>query len=293
MSDYFPFLIAILIVLLTFISAMKNGVVKLLSSGAAALALAIVLIAGVHFLPVLADQFLDLELSWKMNLGISCVLAIFTYTVSRFFFGWVFRVLLGPDSWMHGLADGVPGGILSLFPSLVIVFVLFNFVRIAGTQLELNYVASLSRDGIVNTVKELPPYPTAARWRNQVEDAPMVAGALDLIDPFSNRVNRNMAALVMVSQSNSLKGFLLDQGETADLVGLSGFGELAAEPLVSEALKTNQPVEIVSCHRIQDEAKEFSEAEKLRLLDLEPVLTRFVDQIVPVVVPEVKPSDIP
>lgn len=290
MTDYFPFLIAIFVVLLTFISAMKSGVVKLLASGAAALALMIVLIACVQFLPLLAESVLDIEVSWKVTLGVACVLAILTYTISRFLFGWFFRKLLGPESFLHGLSDGVPGGILSIFPSLVIVFVLFNFVRIAGTQLELNYVASLSREGITKTVNQLPPYPTAARWRNKVESTPLVAPALDLIDPFSNRLYRNMAALVMVSQSTELEAFLLEQKETASLVGQSGFGKLAAEPVVSEALKTNEPVELVTCPRIQAVAESFSDASEVRRLDLESVLVRFVDQIVPVEVPEVEPN---
>lgn len=292
MTDYFPFLIAILIILVTFTSAMKNGVVKLLASGLAALVLIIVLVMGVQFLPLLADHFLDIELTWKVTMGVSCVLAILTYTISRFAAGWFFKKLLGPESFLHNLSDGLPGGILSLFPSLVIVFVLFNFVRIAGTQLELNYVASLSRDAVIEATNKLPAYPMAAKWRNRLEAVPLIAASLDLIDPFSNRLHRNMAALVIVSQSTELKGFMLDQEETSPLVALSGFSNLAREEVVSAALETTKPVELVTLPRLQEAAESFGERKELRRLKLQPVLEAFVDQIEPVVVPELEPNAI-
>ncbi|MEM7602062.1 MAG: hypothetical protein AAF357_11690, partial [Verrucomicrobiota bacterium] len=122
MTDFFPFLIAALIILVTFITAMKQGVVKLLASGLAAAVLLIVLAVSLHWIPELAVRLLDVDLSFKVTLGASSLLAILSYAAARICFGWIVRKAVGPDSWFHWMVDGVPGGILSLIPSLIIVF---------------------------------------------------------------------------------------------------------------------------------------------------------------------------
>ncbi|MDF1657191.1 MAG: hypothetical protein P1U58_06235 [Verrucomicrobiales bacterium] len=286
MTDFFPLLLAVLIVLLTFSSAMKNGVVKLIASGMAAFVLFVVLILGVQFLPQLAQKFLGLELTWKSNLGMACVLAILAYTISRIIFGWFFRMLLGPDSWFHWMSDGIPGGFLSVVPSLIIVIFLFTCTRIAGTVLELNYVATLCQPQVSHTNTKLPAYPQAARWRNTIESSPLIAGFFDLIDPFSTRASRNTGILVMVDRSVSLKAYFETLPETAALIEAPGLSQLSANEEVLKALQKQERLSFVNHPRIKDFASSFPDQPELKQLNLQPVLEGFVESVKPVPIPE-------
>lgn len=279
MTDFFPILFAVLVVIVAFLSAMNNGVVKLLSSGAAAFVFLLVFVAGIHVLPWLADRLLDVALTWKANLGFAFFAAILGYAVSRPLFGWIFRGLLGPDGWFSWAADGVPGGILSLFPSLVIVFFLFNCTRIAGTVRELSYVATLCQEQITVTTTRIPPYPFSAKWRSSVEAIPGLAPVLDLVDPFSHRGHRNTAALVMVSRSIALKKHFLSQPETAAFIEVPALAALAEQEPVVNALERQHRVEYVTRPEIKKYAAASPDQEGLKQLNLQPILEGFVESI--------------
>lgn len=209
MNEFTGVWIAVLFVVVAFIVAMKKGVVKLLASGMAAALGLLVLYGGIYLLPNLAKTYVDIDLTWQVIAGVAAGLAFLVYGVS----GIILRILVkrafNPDTWLHPLVEGIPGGMVSLFPSAVVVFFLFNCIRVAGTLQELNYVDSLARDGVKDMGGLIPGYPVSSSWRNGVESVPLVAPALDLIDPFSNRANRNAAALVIVSKSEYMKAYLV------------------------------------------------------------------------------------
>lgn len=281
MSDYFPILFALLIVVVSFISAMNNGVVKLLASGLAALILLVVLALGIKMLPTLADQFLDIELTWKATFGISCVVAILAFTISRFILGWILKQMLGPDSWFHWLADGVPGGLVSLLPSLVIVLFLFLCTRIAGTVLEMNHVATLCQDEVAHTTTKLPDYPLVAGWKNTVDRIPFAPLFFDEVDPFSNRGHRNTALLAMIERSVALREYLVGEPETAALLEVPGLSELVQNEDVAKAITDQERVTFVTLPEVRDFAKEFPDQKALKMIEWEPFLTGFVSSLKP------------
>ncbi len=285
MTDFFPLLLAVLIIVLTFISAMNNGVVKLLASGMAAFVLLVILILGIQFLPWLGQTFLDVELTWKVTLGVTCVIAILAYTISRFVFGWILKGALGPDGWFHWMADGVPGGVVSFVPSFVIVIFLFSCTRIAGTVLELNYVATLCQPQVTNTITKLPSYPFSAKWRNAIESIPLFPEIFDVIDPLTNRANRNTAALVMVDRSVALKRYFKTLPATASLIEAPVLSGLSADETIAEMLKAQERLSLVNAPAIKDYAASFPAQQELKQLDFQPVLEGFVASLKPLEIP--------
>ena len=278
MNEFTGVWIAVLFVVVAFIVAMKKGVVKLLASGTAAALGLLVLYGGIYLLPNLAKTYVDIDLTWQVIAGVAAGLAFLVYGVS----GIILRILVkrafNPDTWLHPLVEGIPGGMVSLFPSAVVVFFLFNCIRVAGTLQELNYVDSLARDGVKDMGGLIPGYPTSSSWRNGVESIPLVAPVLDLIDPFSNRANRNAAALVIVSKSEYMKAYLSTLPESAELVEMSGWRDLLSEPAVTLALDKLDRVALVLAPPIRAAARE-SGSWELKNLMLQPLLKGFVESI--------------
>jgi hypothetical protein len=288
-SDFTGIFIGLLFVIIVFLSAMKHGVVKILASGFAAAFALVVFYAGLNLLPDFAKTLLDIDLTWKASAGVSAGLTFLVYVISRVILGFVFKSIFNPDGWFHWAVDGLPGGILSLFPSAVVLFFLFNCIRVAGTVQELNYIDSLSRDGISEMGGRIPPYPLSANWRNGIESVPFVAPALDLIDPFSHRGNRNAAALVLASTSNFLKPYLRSRPETAVLVEMPVWEQLATQPGVAKAVEKLDRLALVIDPAVQAAAADPVISGELRRLVLRPAVDAFVASIEPApepVVPE-------
>ena len=81
-----------------------------------------------------------------------------SYLISWLIFGFILKFLFNPDSFLHPLVDGIPGGIQSIVASLIFSFFLFTTVRIVGTLHELNYVASIAKPEISDAdFAKLPP----------------------------------------------------------------------------------------------------------------------------------------
>jgi len=218
MADYFPILFAILLVTLAFAHAVRHGVVRLLASAIAATAAFAVLFSGFNLLPGLSDSAFRSELTWPWVFGLSLGAALVCYVVVLLVGLWILKLLFARDSWLHWMGHGLVGGLLSLFPSAVAVFFLFWCVRVGGTLIELNYAALVSRPGIENYAGGIRPMPFPARWRDSVESLPFVATIFDAIDPFSNRVHRNAAALAVMHRSPALLAFLVDDPEVEPLL---------------------------------------------------------------------------
>jgi hypothetical protein len=284
-SDFTGILIGLLFVVIVFLTAMKHGVVKILASGVAAALALVVFYAGIHFLPDLAKTLLDLDLTWKISAGISAGLAFLVYVISRVTLGFVFKAIFNPDGWFHWCVDGIPGGILSLFPSAVVLFFLFSCVRVAGTVQELNYIDSLSRDGISEMGGRIPPYPLSAAWRNGIESVPFLAPALDLIDPYSHRGNRNAAALTLASTSNFLRPYLLTRPETAVLVEMPVWAQLATDPGVARAMQKLDRLALVIDPAVQSAAADPMISGELKKLVLRPPVDAFVASVEPAPAP--------
>ncbi|MEM7602041.1 MAG: hypothetical protein AAF357_11585, partial [Verrucomicrobiota bacterium] len=155
--------------------------------------------------------------------------------------------------------------------------------RIAGTVLELNYVASLSQDEITEIVSAVPPYPLSSEWRNRIEELPILPWAMDLVDPFSNKPKRNTAALLMVKQSQALKAYFAEQPATAPFINSPVLDELSRNAEFVRTFATASRLEFVNAPEIRDLLATIPNKEPLRELHLEPILKGFADTLEPVV----------
>lgn len=281
MNDFFPLFIALLFVIVAFVTAMNNGVIKLLSSGLAAAASLAVFFVLIHTLPSFGDALMGIELTWKPLIGIASLAAAVVYVVSRLILGFVFKKIFNHDSPFSELVDGIPGGIISFLPSIVVVFFLFCCVRIAGTVQELNYTATLSQQGIRQLGGRMPNYPFSAGWRNGIESVPLVAPVLDLVDPFSNRSNRNTAALVMAKGSAVFGRFVTNQVETSELIENPEIVALTEVPDVSKALEKQDRVGLVMSNELRKVAASSELKDDLARMDLRQVLEDFVKSLEP------------
>ncbi len=288
MTDYAPVLIAVLFVLLAFAVASNKGVVSLLASGIAVAAGVVIVLVGFQLLPGLAKTYLDIGLTWQVSLAISAGAGFVVFLFLRIVLALIFKYLFNSDGWLHHLADGVPGGILSLGPSLVTVFIFFTCVRAAGTVKELNYIDSLAQPGILGMGGQIPAYPISATWRNAIERIPFLAIALDATDPFSRRADRNAAAFVLAQDGSALRRHLLDHPDTGRLMESPVWAELPANPEIADALAKLDRVTLVTAPAMQTAAADPSQRQTLAHTVFEPALKEFVRSLIPapVSVPE-------
>lgn len=290
MTEHFPLLAALLFVVVAFLYASKRGVISLLASGTAIGVGVALLLAGFHYLPGLAKTYLDIELTWQFTLGLSACVGGLVFIVLRLILAFALKHLFNPDSPLHPLVDGTPGGFLSLFPSLIAVFLFFTCVRAAGTVQELNYIDSLAQPGIELMGGKIPPAPPSIVWRNSVESLPYLAPLLDLTDPFSRRRSRNAVALTIISRSTELRFHLLGDPEVAELLEAEQWKLLAADPVVAKLIETRDRVGLVTAPAVQKAAADFPDGADLEKLILLPALREFTRSLVPV--PEPEPESI-
>ena len=168
MVEQFPVLAALLFGVIAFIYASKRGVISLLASGISIGIGVALLLAGFQYLPGLAKTYLDIDLTWQFSLGLSACVGGLVFIVLRLILAFALKHLFNPDSPLHPLVDGTPGGFLSIFPSLVAVFLFFTCVRAAGTVQELNYVDSLAQTGIERMAGKIPPPPPSGSAKTPV-----------------------------------------------------------------------------------------------------------------------------
>ena len=234
-----------------------------------------------EYLPFAAKTFLDIDLNWRFSLGLAAGLALFAFLVGRLFFAILLKRFFNRDGWLHRFVDGVPGGILSIFPSLVGVFIFFTCVRAAGTVQELNYIDSLSRDEVREMAGKIPPYPVSAKWRNAIETVPFVAGILDQTDPFSRRTARNAAAFVLAWDGITLRSHFVVKAETRIHSDSPRWSTLAADPAVFTAIKKLDRVGVVTAPALQSASDDPEMREALAKVLFKPVLESFVASLAP------------
>ena len=169
------------------------------------------------------------------------------------------------------------------------VFFLFCCFRIAGTVQELNYTASLSQAGIVQRGGNIPAYPFSGGWRDGIESVPLVAPVLDLVDPFSNRANRNAAALVIARGSADLRPFAESQKETADLIVNPGIETLRTNAEVYATVMKQDRMGLVLNSDLRAFASTPGVRDDLARMDLRRVLEDFVKSLEPetITIPEI------
>ena len=279
MTDSFSFFFAFLIFIGFFFLSVKKGVLSILSSGLAAASAMAVFFVGVKFVPDLAFQFAEIEIEWKKAVYISGGAALFVFLVVRILGGFALKSMLGPEGFLHSFVDGTSGGILSLFPSFVIVILLFTCIRISGTLHELNYAASLSRDKVDQMAEQIPSYPWTSVWRDSVEDIPFMGPILDSFDPFSNRVNRNAGAFAIMNQSSLIRSHLLSQPDSAKLAASEKIIKVNQDPGVHEALKDHDRIKLVFTPAIREIAKDPELRPLLERVQLQPILKGYVKKL--------------
>jgi len=279
MTDWAPILIAALVLVVTAIVAARHGSIAILAGGASLLVALIVWVVTASWLPWLGDTFLDVYPGWRLIIGVASLFAVVAFGIARILSGWILRRLLGRDAPLHFLAEGAPAAMVSVFPGLVVVVFLFSCFRVAGTLHELNYVASISRDEITDMGGRIPPYPWTSAARNRIEDVPMVAEGLDVMDPFSERAARNAAALLILSRADATRDFAAAQEETSAILKAPEFRDLVASEEVAEALKEEARVGLVLHPRVASAARDSALSTRLERLHLRPLLERFVDSI--------------
>ncbi len=255
MNALFPILLAILLTIVFFLSAMRRGVVGLLSSGIAALLSMVVFFGLFQLIPFLAYQVGEIDLSWKISFGVALVTALFSYLITRLIAGAIVKWLLNPDSPLHGFSDGLGGGIISLFPSMVFALFLFVSVRVTGTTQELQYIASAAAVSNNEFVEEAPGWPRSAGWRNLLEKIPGFAPIYDLIEPFSNRRNRNLAAITLFKQSETLSQIAGNDPVAGPILRSASFEELAGSASIQKALDEKSFLGLVLSPKLQRLAK--------------------------------------
>ncbi len=277
--DYAPVLIAIFFIAFAYAVASSKGVVGILASGLALAAATATLLAGFEFLPGLAKTWLDISTTWRFTLGVAAGAASVVFLASRIVLAFILKRLFNRDGWLHPLCDGTGGGILSLGPSLVTVFLLFTCIRAAGTVQELNYIDSLAREGIRSMGGSIPSYPISATWRNAIERLPFLAPALDATDPFSRRPARNAAAFVLAHDGVALRNHLVAQPGSGVLMDSPKWQELVADPEVADALAKLDRVALVTSPAVRVAAEDPARRRDLTSVVLEPAIKSFVDSL--------------
>lgn len=280
MTDFLPILLAILILVANAAYSAKWGFLFPFAAGIATVVSVVVFLLVFHCLPSIADVFLDLPLGWKPTIIIGLVFALLSLVLVRFPAVGGLKRLLGPDSPLHRLTDGVPAALLSLVPSVIAILFLFSCFRIAGTNQELRYVAALSQDGVESMSGKIPPYPQSEQWRAKIEALPGVSRLLDRMDPFSPPLYRNSAAVVLLDQAPALRAFLMEQSETAPIFS-QRILDMEQFPGLQKAMQEQDLPAIVLDPELREKALDSELSPDLKALQLRPVLERFVESLTP------------
>ncbi|MAS96195.1 MAG: hypothetical protein CMO55_23580 [Verrucomicrobiales bacterium] len=277
--DYTPVLLALILILFFFGYTFSRGVVGLMSSGLAALCAMVVFFTSVNLLPVISENLGEMELTWQILIASSAVLALLCYIVGIFVFKGILKFLFNPDSWLHSFADGIPGAILSIVPSAIAILFFFCCIRIVGTVQELNYSASISQSGIEAMGGKVPPVPMMVGWRNGIERVPFVGAALDILDPFSNRLNRRAAAFLIMTDSVHVRSYLLSRSDTKPIAESLELNRLRTKTELRKALKEQDRLGVVLDRDLQQFASDSVISEDIEDVRLKPVLEGFVDSL--------------
>lgn len=272
-----PIIAVFLITLLYFIYAMKWGAVRILSSS---LAIAVglgVFFTAVNLGPPFIENLLGMHLGWQFILAGAGILAIIVYFISWAIFGFILKFLFNPDSFLHPLVDGIPGGILSIFASIVMAFVIFTATRICGTLFELNYIASIAQPEIVRAdLNKLPEPSKFTNWRNTIEKIPMVADWLDVIDPFSRREHRNFGAVTLFAANEPSREFSAGSKQMGSILSNSRVIDHISSEEMQSQLRLNDRVG----HILSREAIEIASDPELKVRLKNLKIDRHVDEFV-------------
>lgn len=272
-----PILAVIVISLLYFLWAMKWGVVRILSSSIAMAVGLVTFFVGVNIGPSMIYNLLSMQLPWSAVLAGFGILAIIVFFIAWAIFGFILRFLFNPDSFLHPLADGIPGGLLSLFASIVMAFIIFTGTRITGTLFELNYIASIAHPDIVKAdLNKLPEPHKFTLWRNTIEKIPMLADLLDQCDPFSRREHRNFGAVTLFSSNQPSREFSEGSSQMAGILDNS----LVLQLIESEEMARQNRLNDRVSHVLSRDAIELANDPELknRLKNLK--IDRHVDEFV-------------
>ncbi len=214
-----PIVIIVAVFALYFLYAMRWGIVNLLSSAIALAAGLGVFFTGLNMGPPFMDESFGILPPWQFLVVGAGVLAAVIYLIVWLISRGILKFLFNPDSFLHFLVDGVPGGILSIGATVVTVFFIFTGIRIAGTIYELDYAATIAQPEIVNMdYSKLPEPAVATQWRDQIEQLPYLAEWLDFCDPFSRRQNRNLGIVSLFAATQISMDFSEDSEQMAAIL---------------------------------------------------------------------------
>jgi len=206
-------------------------------------------------------------------------LAFIAYVICRLIFGAILKFFFQHGGFLHDCADGVIGGILSLFSSAVVIFFIFVCVRIAGTVQEINYVTSISQPGIESATNVFPAWPKSTTWRSQIESIPFAADLFDHVEPFSRREHRNLTALILLKKSAFVNAFMKEREDTKGLVEHPAIEELSQNPDILALIEKGDRVGLVLNPEIKLVASDPELRTQLQEMNVERTVTDLVDLI--------------
>ena len=276
----FPFILFTSVALLFFIYAMKWGMVRLI---AGALGLAVGMAAfffSINFVPGFVQEQFKIPVAWQGNLAAAGIVAVICYLISWAIFGFILKFLFNPDSFLHPLVDGIPGGVLSLAASVIFTFFIFSAVRIVGTLHELNYLASVTQPEISDAdLDRLPPPSRFIEWRNGIEKVPGLADWMDKCDPFSRRENRNMGAASLFAVREPGRTFASQSSDLGPIIENNEFDALIQSSDMASIMRINDRVGLV----LGDESMSIASGQilrpRLRALDVGDQISQFFEFI--------------
>lgn len=288
-----PIVVFAFITLIFFLYSMKWGVLTHMSSG---LGLAAGL-AVFFFIANRGEQILnqtlrlELKLEWQGLLIGAGILGIVAYFFSWVIAGFILRFLFNPDSFLHPLCHGIPGGLLSLIPSGVLLFALANICRMTGTVQELNYAAAVAQPDIVEKeIDKLPPLPTYTQWRDQIEKLGLLVKWLDLCDPLSRRENRNFGLVTLFTATQPAREFSEKSSQMASILSDHRVRDWINSEELAGLLKLKDNVSLVMCPDTFEIASRPDLKNRLRAIQLKVHVDEFVQYLENTRPPALPPS---
>lgn len=160
---------------------------------------------------------------------LSALVGLVPYLIVRFAAKAILERTFDPEGIFGSFADGVPGGILSLFPALVTIAILIFCTRVAGTWAEFRRFEKVSIDGVDFLEGRYPQRPMLAEWRDGVEQLPLVVPVFGIVDKINRLPERNVVGLLITSKKEVLLDYLTNDPESALVMGSDSFAELLSD----------------------------------------------------------------
>ena len=201
------------------------------------------------------------------TLGLCSLIGGVFWVITRALGKMIVIPLLMKGPW-KALLIGMPGALISLIPSAILIWVVALLVRFGGTVEELKY-ADQSMQEVEGKTQAVPgKAPFMARAKNALSNS-FLGPVLERLDPFLKESERSIAALLVSARESGALEELDKKGETAAILANRRIRDLLANEKVKRHTENADYWLLLTDREVKDAARDSTVETSLDSFDVE------------------------